>query len=394
MTSITPTPEPAPAPAAPAAEAGSKFDKFIGTLPPALRAHLKVQELLGQAHAAVMSQTAWGKAAPPEVRQAVGRYLSKHGLDPSHIDVLGGNLYRNHRFYLDALAPMQHAGKVVYAMYDHIEVDLRLDTLAKSTDDPETAEWAKKEKARRAKERIIHAIGEDAVSACVFRAKFRTDTGGETDEITGVGFVYDTKKGDGGYKDPVGMGAPGKTAESRAARRCLRNAIPSLPAADRQRMEAMDADFEVLETTTAGKIPADPGEDPNRPAAVSLGDGATFRAAGNRYEPVKHLTADEYAGPRPTPAPEPEPVVSPLDQARALVIPGDKEKWGGHGGMPFGEVPPTVLQALYRWADAKIQKAGTDGQEPEADWVTWKQGAVLVLREQHKIDDPNADLPF
>lgn len=363
------------------AETGNKFEKFIGTLPPALQAHVKMQELLGRAHAAVLSQTAWGQKATPEVRSAVARYLAKHNLDPSHIDVLGGNLYRNHKYYLDQLGPMQQKGQVVYALYDHVEVDLRLDTLAGSKEDLETAEWARKEKARRAKERILHAIGEDAVSACIFRVKFRTEEG-ETEEITGAGFVYDTKTGDGKYRDPVGMGAPGKTAESRAARRSLRNAIPSLPAESRQRLDVMDADFEVLETTVAGKIDDGEGEDATKPKSVSLGEGVSFRPAGAAHLPLK-VVDDPFLTEQ-----------TPLTKARALIVPGDKEKWGGNGGMQFGDVPPTVLQALYRWADAKISKAGAEGDEPEAEWVTWKQGAVLVLREQHKIEDPDSDLPF
>jgi hypothetical protein len=398
-----PTPEPAPGSTGTAVapvddkaveKAASKFDKFIGTLPPGLRAHLKVQELIGQAHAAVLSQTAWGNKATPEVRAAVGRYLAKHNLDPSHIDVLGGNLYRNHRFYLDQLAPLQQAGKVVYAIYDHIEVDLRLDALMASTD-ADTAKWAKDERSRRQKERIIHAIPEDAISACVFRLKLRTDDGGETQEITGAKPVFNNSA-----KDPVGTSNPHTTSESRAARRCLRNAIASLPPAQRQRMELMDADFEVLETTVAGKITDDREPDPTKPKQIDIGmgDGAKFRPAGHSHLPVKTV-ADPYAdGPAAgaVPASDPNPSQEPsaLDKARALVIPGEPAKWDGHGGKTFGEAPIAVLRAIYKWAAGKIDQAGSDGDEASDDLITWKHGAVLVLREVHKIEDPEGDLPF
>lgn len=286
-----PTPAPGSTPATPKEEKGKALEKFIGELPPALQAHVRMQALLARSHAAILSESAWGKKVAPEIRQKVAGYLAKHGLDVGEIDVLGGNLYRNHTFYLNRLTKLQREGLVEYAIYDHIGLDPRLDTLATQTDDPDAATWAKAERARRQRERIIHSVPDDAMAACVFRLLLK----GQSREITGAKFVVRSDK------DPVGNANPGVTAESRAARRCLKNAIPSLPDAEQKWMNAVDADFEVVAGELKMGIGDDERQDPDRPR---LGAVKPLKQGG--YE---ETTPVPPAG--ATPAPEPAPMREP-----------------------------------------------------------------------------------
>lgn len=83
-----------------------------------------------------------------------------------------------------------------------------------------------------------------------------------------------------------------------------------------------------------------------------------------------------------TPARQPL-VIDTLEHAKKLPIPGGPKAWGGYGGKEFDAAPTKVLSAIYKWADEKIQKAGSEGHEPDGDLIAWKKAAELILKDRN-----------
>jgi hypothetical protein len=160
--------------------------------------------------AAEIAKLSWGQSIGRDTARAVAEWGRRYNVDVTQeIDVLGGRIYLNARFYIRRLADLVAAGVVEYAEPDHVE------------NDPRLASWPE-EAERRLRERIKHGLPDAAKGAVVFRVKLR----GMEREITG------TEACGGGIAkgDPVGDSEPIKTAETRAARRAMRLIVSHVPA--------------------------------------------------------------------------------------------------------------------------------------------------------------------
>jgi len=203
---------------------------------PAARPSILPPEVLAaiehrKAQNAVVAQLAalnWGKALDAETRRAVANWGRDNNVDViTEIDLLGGNISPNARFYLRKLGEMIAAGLVEYAVADYIQVDPRLLKIGT----PE----AHAEDERRAMQRIKHAVPDAAAAACCFRVKLHS----LTEEIVGVKWCGGgTRKG-----DPVGDAFPIESSASRAARRAMRIIASHVP--------RVQAEMARLETTGA-----------------------------------------------------------------------------------------------------------------------------------------------
>lgn len=179
------------------------------------KAPIEVQQQLEvrriqNAVAAEIANLSWGQNIGRTTARAIAEWGYQHRVDViTEVDVLGGRLYLNARFYLRKLADLIAEGRIEYATADHINEDKRLDT------------WPE-ERERRLRERITHQVPDDAGGACVFRIKLA----GMAKEITGVEWCG----GANGGQDPVGKAEPAKTSETRAARRAMRLLTSHVPA--------------------------------------------------------------------------------------------------------------------------------------------------------------------
>jgi len=197
----------------------------IGSLPAEMRAALQLRKQLAAA-SADLAKTSWGQNLEGTTRKAVAQWGHEFGVDvATEVEVLGGNIYLNAAFYLRKLAEMQAAGLIEYAVADHIGPDERLTALAAAG-----SEDAKAELERRTTEQIIHNCPppgklDQCVAAVVFRVKLRN----MDREVTGAKWTGDRRNNAGKRTDPVGYEFPVETAESRAARRCLRRIVSHLP---------------------------------------------------------------------------------------------------------------------------------------------------------------------
>ena len=180
--------------------------------------------------------TQWGKDCSPEVAFAVARWSLDNGVDAvRHVEVLGGKPYLNGDFYLEKAAPFVLAGDLRYDEPQFVHADPGLVTLANR--DREKApewerpqiDWARAESFRRFQARVERGIPHDATGACVFVVHTKNGT-----PIVGVnwcGGESKVKNGKNGkYRhDPIGDAEPTKTAQTRAARRALRQIIEAFP---------------------------------------------------------------------------------------------------------------------------------------------------------------------
>lgn len=196
--------------------------------------------------------TQWGKDMEESTLKALAGWAKHHGIDATEVTVLGGNPYIEASFYLRKLSEMG-PDLLDSARADHVEHDPRLDELANAplpeNVDAETLatakanrEWARTESFRRTRERITHGLRDDAPAAVVYRVRLK----GIANEFVGADecglkLKRTIKKRDGGSftkdADPVGDENPRKTAETRAARRCLRQCVNVFPALSAQMRE-------------------------------------------------------------------------------------------------------------------------------------------------------------
>jgi len=180
----------------------------VGRLPEAIRHQLKLARIANEARKE-MAKMSWGASLDQRALGAIAEWGRVYGVDVTQeIDLLGGRVYLNARYYLRRLADLITAGRVEYAHADHIHDDTRLKELGTDGDT---------ERHRRLKERIKYNVPEKAAAAVAFRVKVRD----MEMEVVGVNWA-----GGGVRKsDPVGEAEPVKTAESRAARRAMRQLV-------------------------------------------------------------------------------------------------------------------------------------------------------------------------
>lgn len=211
----------------------------LAKLPDAIRNGLELRALQRTTVAELM-KTNWGANLDRSTVVAVADWALRHGIDATQeVDVLGGRIYLNARFYLRGLAYLIDAGRVEYVTCEHVEADPRLEAY------PE-------EKKRREQLRIEHGLPDAAVSAVVARVKLK----GVPHEFAGAQWAGGRGKREGGkLKDPIGEERPTETAETRALRRCLRLMVTHLPEQARERERIIDsAEVELtekLQTATA-----------------------------------------------------------------------------------------------------------------------------------------------
>lgn len=185
----------------------------IGDLPPAIQQAIRLRRMANQA-AAELAKLSWGANIGRDTARAISEWGRVYRVDVTQeIDVLGNKVYLNAKYYLRRLSELVDAGLVEWAYADHINVDERMADLG---------EEGKAEATRRLTERVKYNVPEKATAVVAFRVKLRS----LTQETVGVNWA-----GGGVRKsDPVGDAEPVKTAESRAARRCLRQLVSHVPA--------------------------------------------------------------------------------------------------------------------------------------------------------------------
>jgi hypothetical protein len=244
--------------------------------------------------AAKMSEMNWGRGLDELTRRAVAAYLERNRLDLTEIDVLGGNLYRNSRYYKRRLAEKVEDGMIDYLKSDWVHPDPRLASMAAQGD-----EWARAEQTRRARVRIEYGIPDAAIGACVFRIKVK----GMDVEITAAkwcGGGTQKKRASGGAivdGDPIGDLFPVETSETRACRRAAILVASSIPALKWQETELDEQGVAVASIIKEGKSREVFAEPPRR-HALAEGDYATpdpLAAAEMKPIPVEETEAERLA---------------------------------------------------------------------------------------------------
>lgn len=206
----------------------------IGHLPPEIQHALQLRKMRNVV-AAKIAGMSWGEKIDDETRRAVAEWGQQFRVDvTTEIFILGNRVYVNAAFYLRRLSELIADGLVEYAIADHVEDDPRLKQLG-----PE----GEGEYSRRLRERIKYAVPDKAASAVVFRVKLRSmDLEVAAAKWCGNG----TRK-----NDPVGEAFPVESAESRAARRCMRLIVSHVPAAVAGEIEAIEGSAAVLSERVA-----------------------------------------------------------------------------------------------------------------------------------------------
>jgi hypothetical protein len=188
-------------------------EQLMGSLPEPVKQQLALRQMMN-AVAAEIAGMSWGQNIGRDTARMLAEWGRRYNVDVTQeIDILGNRVYMNSRYYLRRLSELIQAGLVEYAYPDHIHEDERLKKLG---DDGE------QESQRRLAERVKYNAPDKAAAVVVFRVKLK----GLTQETVGINWA-----GGGTRKnDPVGDQEPVKTAESRAARRCLRQLVSHVPA--------------------------------------------------------------------------------------------------------------------------------------------------------------------
>ena len=206
----------------------------VGKLTPEFQQALAMRRMRNQV-AAQIGGTNWGKGLDVETTRGIADWGQQFRVDvTTEIHVLGGNIYLNVAFWLRQLGEMSAAGLVEYAFADHVEDDPRLKLIGPDGEG---------EYSRRLRERIKHNLPDKAASAVVFRVKLRS----MDREVTGA------KACGNGIKknDPVGEQFPVETAESRAARRCMRLLASHVPPDMANHLGVIESSADVLSERVA-----------------------------------------------------------------------------------------------------------------------------------------------
>lgn len=176
---------------------------------------------------AKIASTNWGRGMDVETRRAVADWGQRNGVDvTTEIHVLGGNIYLNHQFYINRLTELAQRGEVLDHGYSFINVDSRL----KPDVDAEEIE-------RRRQARIFHNADEKATAIVVYHVVFTRNPHTRLE-----GCKWTPRWPDKAEKDPIGVQYPQETAISRAARRCLKFAIPQLSPRLRAAIQSVEDD--------------------------------------------------------------------------------------------------------------------------------------------------------
>lgn len=317
----------------------------IGNLPPEIQQQLELRKLSNQV-AGKLAELNWGKQLDHATRRAVADWGNRFGVDTTiEINVLGGNVYINAAYYLRRLSELIDAGLVEYAYADHIEDDPRLLKLGPDGEG---------ESSRRLRMRIMYGVKGDPASCVAFRVKLRN----MDREVVGV------KACGGGVRknDPVGDAFPTETAETRAARRCMRLLVSHVPKKLATEIEAIEESADALgkriasakhqfkEETTALEIRPSPlalpsQGDPYGPVAtvekpepepVGVDEGRTHDGRNGTRGEVERACA--------TPLPPTDAAAEPKRSAAYLF----KMPFGALKGTPIGEIPPEDLDKWYQ----------------------------------------------
>jgi hypothetical protein len=196
-----------------------------GILPAEAQALIQQRRLQREIAVAIASET-WGKDLSHDMCMAVASYCQQNKLDHSEIDILGGNLYRNAKYYKRRLAEAVEDGLVAYYRSDFIQKDARLEDAAAAGN-----EWASAESARRFQERAMRGAPDAATGCCIARIKM-VGVEGEFAAVKWCGGGTQKKRGKGGVVydgDPVGDLFPIESSETRAIRRVMQLVISSIP---------------------------------------------------------------------------------------------------------------------------------------------------------------------
>lgn len=275
--------------------------------PPKLtpKAQARLHEIKARnAMVVAISNESWGAKLTQLQQRAFAEYMRRFNLDISEIDNLGGRPYRNGRYYMRRGAELTREGRLVAFHGEHIGPDAQLDRLAATESvDAETRQWARAESVRRLRERIRHAVPQDATHAYVVTLTMRIGDGDTTITMQGCKWYVPgrTKMGwhptERGKRipvpaDPVGDENPITSVETRAWRRAGRLAFAEIPELRDQEAEmefAADATQEAViaeavraDEETAAAAHATPpinhgGDDPygiEKESPRALGEGA------------------------------------------------------------------------------------------------------------------------
>jgi hypothetical protein len=197
----------------------------MGVLPAEAQALIQQRRLQREIAVAIASET-WGKDLDHDMCMAVASYCQQNKLDHSEIEILGGNLYRNAKYYKRRLAEAVEDGLVEYYRSDYVHVDGRLEEAVAAGN-----EWAVGERDRRFQERVMRGVPDAATGACIARIKM-VGADGEFVATKWCGGGTQKKRGKGGTVydgDPVGDLFPIESSETRAIRRVMQLVISSIP---------------------------------------------------------------------------------------------------------------------------------------------------------------------
>lgn len=208
-----------------------------------MQAMIEHRKEMGQMARAFRAAT-WGKDLDEATARSMAEWCKRHRIDPTEVSILGGNPYVEASYYLRRLTELDPE-LLEYAFADHVHLDERLvaqmnEVIPDDADDETRAmiqrmrRECRLEHYRRIAERAAHNLPDTAPAAVVYRVKRR---GMEREYVGadwcgGKGKKQMTKRDSGTYMkeiDPVGDAEPRKTAETRAARRCLRQVISTFP---------------------------------------------------------------------------------------------------------------------------------------------------------------------
>lgn len=224
---------------------------------------------------AAIRGTQWGNNLAQETQRAVAEYCRQNNLDPvRHVEILGGRIYLTAELYDEKGAALIRAGIILPDEPDYVQVDPRLEALAKTGD-----EWAAKEEMRRLRLRIQYAVPEAAKAAVIQR--FVIAQSGAT--VVGVNWCGGVrpKTSSGKDADPIGEAEPAKTAQTRARRRAWKQIADIIPGYA-EVVKPLEASARIVsETMPIAEVPA-----PHHAKALNAGPtddpydlGTTTRAA-------------------------------------------------------------------------------------------------------------------
>lgn len=170
-----------------------------------------------------LAEMNWGKGLDYPTRKVLASYCRRNALDPREIHILGGNIYRNGKYWLRRLSELVQNESIEWAKVVHIAADPRLEQDANNADLAEDDRVAARtELMYRRKMRQQYAVPEEATAAAVAMVKAKW----LTEPVSGCKFVIKGRKKQTRNgpvdADPVGSEYPTETAETRAWRRCLR----------------------------------------------------------------------------------------------------------------------------------------------------------------------------